>query len=187
MLVLFFGVSGVGKTTLMDVLVTNFGWKYVPSYMTRPLRGHEVGKISISSELFQDMEQNHKFLCVNSFFGNLYGTPIKELQEAIADHNSYWAMDFPITGRGLVLGRYAHIAIIVLPETIEQLEEQVQRSGRGNRLADILDDYHKNYLPYKINPVEEPLLFTIINYKNKIQEVVKEITTVVMRSGPCLS
>lgn len=49
MLVLITGVSGVGKSTIIECLVESFNWKVVPTYTTRKLRENENYKISISA------------------------------------------------------------------------------------------------------------------------------------------
>lgn len=179
MLVLFFGVSGVGKTTIMNALHNSSGWKYVPTFMTRPLRPEETGKFSISQLQFRDMELNGEFLFVNNFFGNLYGTPRKQIEEAVRDCSAYWMMDFPIVKRESMLNLYPYIGIIVFPESIEQLEDQILKSGRESRLKSILEDFYQNHLPYQHMDIKPPLLFNVINYKDRVQKIIKEINILV--------
>lgn len=175
MLILFFGVSGVGKTTLIDELVSNFGWRYVPTYMTRAMRGREAAKISITKEQFYEMECDGKFLCINSFFGNLYGTPLRQVQSAVEAQHIYWVMDFPLVKRELVFSNYPHIGFIIFPEDIAQLEEQVLESGREGRLTAILEDYHENHLRNRENRAQLFPTFSVINYRGKVHEVAEQI------------
>jgi|SRR5947209_7881261 len=171
MLILFFGVSGVGKNTLIDELTSRFGWRYITTYMTRPLRNkREMGKISISQEQFLEMEKQGKFVTVNNLHGNLYGTPIDEVIEAVRNDNSRWVLDFPLSRRHL-FEYYPHIGVVILPESIHQLIGQIQSSERAERLAEALDDYAQHYSPYQEQIVDEPRTFVVINFSGKKEEV----------------
>jgi guanylate kinase len=101
MLTILFGVSGVGKSSLIRELRNEFGWSSIPTYMTRSLRPGETEKISVSEPDFAKMENEDLFVCVNQIFGNKYGTPRKEIEIAVHDQESYWVLDFPISKMAL--------------------------------------------------------------------------------------
>ena len=179
MLVLLFGVSCVGKSTLINELIDGFGWRYIPTYMTRPLRKDEIGKVSISKSQFNELKVAGYFVTVNDLFGNLYGTPLREVREAVNDITSRWILDFPISRRHL-LDNYPHIGIVVLPESIEQLTEQVRSVGREERLTDILEDYNRHYAHYQEqHRLQEPRTFVIVNSRNKQTEAATRIQRLV--------
>ena len=61
MLVLFVGVSGAGKTSVMQYLRDNFGWKLVPTVTTREERQGETDKVCVSLSIFHKIETNGVF------------------------------------------------------------------------------------------------------------------------------
>jgi guanylate kinase len=88
MLTILFGVSCVGKSTLIQKLRNHFGWLSIPTYMTRQLRIGETEKISVSHTDFIEMEHRNFFICVNNIYGNKYGTPRKEIELSVQDKGS---------------------------------------------------------------------------------------------------
>jgi guanylate kinase len=179
MLVLFFGVSGVGKTTLMDALAINHQWKYVPTYTTRVLRSFEQGKIFVEKSTFFAKQHRREFLCVNALFGNLYGTPVAEINEAVRDVETVWMMDFPISRRAEIFSTYPHLGVIIMPETEEQLRRQLCLSGRKNRLAEVLEDYRSNYLPLCVKIRDQHNLRIVITHYDLIPRTLGTISDLV--------
>lgn len=174
MFVLIFGVSCVGKNALIAKLTEKFGWKYIPTFMTRPLRENEVGKISITREEFSNLEKNGFFVCVNEIHGNLYSTPVKEVGLGITDNKTTWVLDFPLSKRHL-LEKYPHLGFVILPESIEQLVSQIKEAKREERLEEILVDYNNNYKDLSEHLNKYPKTFVVINYSGKQSEIAEQI------------
>ena len=101
MLVVFYGTSCVGKTTLMKHLCDNYGWKMISVYMTRPVRKGESQKIQVPVSKLIAGEANGDFLPLNQCYGNYYGTPTNELLLAENNKEHIWCLDFPIERRHL--------------------------------------------------------------------------------------
>ncbi|BAU42139.1 hypothetical protein [Leptolyngbya sp. O-77] len=169
MLAIIFGVSGVGKSSLIQNLRNEFGWSSIPTYMTRSLRPGETEKISVSEADFAKMENENRFVCVNQIFGNKYGTPRKEIEIAIHDKESYWVLDFPILKIDL-LSAYKYVGFVVLPQDEDQLVNQVKRSDRAERLQFILQDYKENYAKYHNQRQEDASLIAVINAPGRLYE-----------------
>lgn len=177
MLVIFFGVSCVGKSTLIQELKNNFNWLSIPTYMTRPLRTGEVEKISISPEAFSQMENNDDFICVNSFFENKYGTPKKEVEMAIGAADQYWVLDFSLSKKYL-LANYQYIGFIILPKNEEQLIKQAQKSNRIDRLEYILTEY-RGYLIHHQSVDNDNSAIVVTNLPDEARKTSQWINSVV--------
>lgn len=67
MLVVIFGVSCVGKSTIIEQLVKE-GCKSIRVFTTRELRGGENTKIHLSDEMFELYMAQNKFIWTNNFF-----------------------------------------------------------------------------------------------------------------------
>lgn len=144
LLVLFFGPSGVGKTTIMRDLNQKHGWHMIPTIMTRSLRPGEYEKRSVSALEFQSIAESNGFLCQNDLFGARYGTPVKEVAHAAQADNELWMLDFPLS-RKEIFNNITHQSLIILPASRRQLEDQLKHAGRSERLDDALHDYEANY------------------------------------------
>jgi len=82
--------SGTGKTTIANRLVTETpGVKRSVSYTTRPVREGETDGadyIFVSEEKFKEMMECDSFIECAEVHGKYYGTSIKTLREAKANH-----------------------------------------------------------------------------------------------------
>jgi guanylate kinase len=175
MLVIFFGVSCVGKSKLIRELVDNFHWISIPTYMTRALRDGEIEKISISSEEFSQMDKDGYFICVNDFFNGKYGTPRREIETAINATNQIWVLDFSISKRHL-LNDYKHIEFVILPENEAQLIRQIKNAGRTDREKDILKEY-KDFCCRMENESNSDFLIT--NFPDNVSATSQRINHIV--------
>lgn len=169
MLVIFYGTSCVGKTTLMRYLYSNYNWKIINTYMTRTLRENENEKIQISSQEMFQREENGEFLPINEYSKNYYATPIVELETAVLDEHGYWCLDYPIAKKNL-LKPYKHCGIIILPENEEQLINQINDAGREQRKELILSEYNDIYKNYS-----ETDFFKVTNNFNEVDKTSKKI------------
>ena len=83
-ILLIAGPTGVGKSSVIDSLCSRGLFCYIRPYTTRPLREGERNKISISDEEYEERLHAGEFLVTNSLYGFRYGTPRKELFDAIS-------------------------------------------------------------------------------------------------------
>jgi guanylate kinase len=183
MLLLFFGPSCVGKTTVMDYLMEALGWVYVPTTMTRPLRGVEAGKRHVSDDEFNEMLRAGEFLCTNHLYGYKYGTPLSAIQAAVDDQNQVYMMDFPLSQRENVFGAYRHYGVILLPTSEEQLQVQAMHSGRSDRLTEILSDYRTHYEGFHASP-PPACLTVVLNMPEMLHKTTAEIASFVEGVSP---
>lgn len=88
-LIIISGPSGVGKTTISNLLVDRLNLEKVITCTTRNKRNNEIENKDyyfISKEQFVDMIKNEEFLEYNNNFNNFYGSPINEI-DRIHDNN----------------------------------------------------------------------------------------------------
>src|SRR5579862_9437674 len=87
-LVIFSGPSGVGKDTLLDAwMARDHRVQRVVAYTTRDIRPLEVDGVDyrfVSRERFRDLISGGAFLEYKEVFGNLYGTPLLDMEEMLA-------------------------------------------------------------------------------------------------------
>lgn len=94
-LILITGPTGVGKSSVIEVLCDSGTFKYISPYTTRPLRAGEQDKISISEEEYTSLLKNGELLLTNSLYGFQYGTPRSELFESL-EKGPLPIVDWPI-------------------------------------------------------------------------------------------
>ena len=128
-LVVISGPSGAGKTSICNELlkrIPNSRWSV--SVTTRPPRGNEVDGQSyhfVSREQFQKMIDNGELLEYAEYLGNLYGTPRKPVEEAIAN-GEIIILEIDVQGGAQVAQRMPHsIRIFILPPTMETLKARL--------------------------------------------------------------
>lgn len=169
MLVVFFGTSCVGKTTIMRYLQKHYHWKIISVYTTRPQRQEEFEKHFVSLDYLLNGVQQGNFLPLNQCYGNYYGTPVSELQEAEYDPHTFWFIDYPLE-KSYLLNGYKYMGISILAENYSQLIHQISMSGRLNRKKIILEEYKQFYT--STSNIEFP---TVINYANNLEKTCTSI------------
>ena len=129
-LVVISGPSGTGKTSICDVLLErlpNATWSV--SATTRTKRHNETDGENyhfVSRAEFEAMRQRDEFLETAEYVGNLYGTPIQPVRQAVADGQAI-IMEIEVQGGIQVADRMPEsIRIFVLPPTRETLEARLK-------------------------------------------------------------
>ena len=129
-LVVVSGPSGAGKTSICNELlkrIPNSRWSV--SVTTRPRRGDEVnGKAYhfISRAEFDQLLERDGLLEHAEYLGNLYGTPLAPVQEAVAA-GEIIVMEIDVQGGAQVARRVPDsIRVFVLPPTMETLKARLE-------------------------------------------------------------
>jgi guanylate kinase len=178
MLTVLYGPSCVGKTTLINRLITDYSWKPISCYLTRTIRPSDVGRVEITREKFQELENDEYFHCVNHHFETSYGTPKHELTNAENCKTNVYILDFMIKNYSQ-LEVFEHDKIIILPESLEKFKSQIETSGRSDRTKDILKDLEENYNEEKIMTYKNIGFKTIINKFNDIDATLSDFCGVI--------
>ena len=132
--VIISGPSGVGKSTVCLELVKQIGAFLSVSASTRPQAEAEVnGKDYwfLSQEEFQKRLEAGGFLEHAEVFGNLYGTPREDVQQALAKGKTV-ILEIDVQGALAVKSSYPDaLMIFILPPSQADLAGRMSGRGRG--------------------------------------------------------
>lgn len=124
------GPSGVGKDTVLDAWrLRNPRVQRVVAYTTRPMRPLEQEGVDykfVTVEKFRDLIAGGAFLEHKEVFGNLYGTPLLEMEEMLA--NGLVAI-LKIDVQGALTAirlRPDALTVFLMPPSFEELERRIR-------------------------------------------------------------
>lgn len=137
------GVSGVGKSHLLNILVQNHGYIQIPSVTTRDRRLNETegyDKFFVSEKEFYSMEKEGKLVCVDTHFGYLYGTNIEFIREALENKHKLVGQ-FKVTNFNEIKQLFNAYCVYILPnkssKPIEELSNrQILETEKILRIRD---------------------------------------------------
>ncbi|WP_044290810.1 guanylate kinase [Rivularia sp. PCC 7116] len=129
-LIVLTGPSGVGKGTLMRLLLSRHPeLNYSISATTRPPRPGEVdGKdyYFISRSKFQRLIEEGEFLEWAEFAGNLYGTPRKPVIDLMESGKSI-LLEIELEGARQIRAAFPELlSIFILPPNFNELEKRIR-------------------------------------------------------------
>ncbi|WP_414622097.1 guanylate kinase [Calothrix sp. CCY 0018] len=139
-LIVLIGPSGVGKGTLMRLLLSRHPeLNYSISATTRPPRLGEVdGKdyYFISRSKFQQLIEEGEFLEWAEFAGNLYGTPRKPAINLMESGKSV-LLEIELEGARQIRAAFPELlSIFILPPSFNELEKRIR--GRKKDTEDAI-------------------------------------------------
>ena len=178
MLVAVMGASGVGKTRIIRSLLATGSFKPLRSYTTRPERPGEALKVHLDHEMFARSSRGGWLTCCNTFFNESYGLSTLEVSIATADPSQVFVIDFALSRWDQLSGRGQVLGIVLLPESREQLEQQLIHAGRGARLEEALREYDRNYAGFSEGALENGL-HAVRNIRSQIQRAADQICDIV--------
>jgi len=132
--VIISGPSGVGKSTVCLELVKQIGAFLSVSATTRPQSESEVdGKDYrfITQEQFQKKVESGDFLEHAEVFGNRYGTPRQDVEQALENGKTV-ILEIDVQGALIVKNTYPDaLMIFILPPSQADLVDRMAGRGRG--------------------------------------------------------
>jgi guanylate kinase len=147
------GPSGVGKTTLIErFLKDDSSSRFSVSYTTRQRRANEVnGKdyFFVDKDTFERMIEEAHFLEWERVHGQLYGTPQKEVLDALQDGIDLF-LDIDVNGALRVKERFEN-ACLIFVEPLSQADLMKRLALRGERevslrMARVSQEMERKYL-----------------------------------------
>lgn len=124
------GPSGAGKTSICDQLlarIPNARWSV--SVTTRPIRAGEIDGQSyrfVTRDDFARMLAENELLEHAEYLGNLYGTPRRPVEDAVAA-GAVIVMEIDVQGGAQIAGRMPDsIRVFILPPTMETLKARLE-------------------------------------------------------------
>ncbi len=132
-LVLFSGPSGVGKDTVLDIVLNkDKNLQKSISLTTRGIRENEVdGKdyYFISSDKFEDMISKGQVLEYAKYGSNFYGTPKAPIDQWLGEGKTV-ILKIEVQGASKIKELYPDsVSIFVLPPSMEELENRLRSRG----------------------------------------------------------
>ncbi len=132
-LVLFSGPSGVGKDTVLDVVLNkDCSIQRSISLTTRDIRENEVDGRDyyfISKEKFDNMLQNGEVLEFAQYGKNFYGTPKAPVDKWLSEGKKV-ILKIEVQGAQQIKKLYPDaVGIFVLPPSMEELENRLRSRG----------------------------------------------------------
>lgn len=154
MLILFSGPSGVGKDTVLDVVLNkNKSLQKSISLTTRSIRDNETdGKdyYFISSDKFEDMISKGEVLEYAQYGVNMYGTPKAPVDKWLSEGKTV-VLKIEVQGAKNIKEMYPDsVGIFLLPPSMEVLEKRLRSRGTETeedirrRLEIARDEIHKS-------------------------------------------
>lgn len=136
MLLLFSGPSGVGKDTVLDIVLNkDKNLQKSVSLTTREIRENEVdGKDYhfISTEEFENMISQGQVLEFAKYGSNLYGTPKAPVDKWLSEGKTV-ILKIEVQGASKIKELYPDsVAIFVLPPSMKELENRLRSRGTEN-------------------------------------------------------
>ncbi|MBL8087381.1 MAG: guanylate kinase [Chthonomonas sp.] len=133
-LIIFSGPSGVGKDTiLVEWGRVNERIQRVISYTTRSKREGEIEGLDyhfVTRERFQEMAAEGAFLEYKEVYGNLYATPLHDMN-AMIEAGACAVLKIDVAGALDAMElRPDALTIFVMPPSIEELDRRIR--GRGS-------------------------------------------------------
>lgn len=147
------GPSGVGKTTLIErFLKEDSSSRFSVSYTTRQRRTNEVnGKdyFFVDKETFERMIEKGHFLEWEKVHGNLYGTPQKEVLDALQEGIDLF-LDIDVNGALRVKEHFENACLIFIePRSPADLMKRLTLRGERDvslRMKRVNQEMEKKYL-----------------------------------------
>lgn len=175
------GPSGVGKTTLIErFLKDDSSSRFSVSYTTRKQRANEVdGKdyYFVDNDAFQRMVQEGYFLEWEKVHGQLYGTPEREVLQALEQGIDLF-LDIDVNGALRVKDRFGSACLIfVAPPSQDVLYKRLARRGEKEialRMKRVNDEMNKKYL-FQYSVINDKLEQSYRDFKEIIETVRREV------------
>ncbi|TKY62604.1 Guanylate kinase 2 [Spatholobus suberectus] len=166
------GPSGVGKGTLISMLMKEFPsmFGFSVSHTTRAPRGMEKDGVHYhftEKSIMEKEIKEGKFLEFASVHGNLYGTSV-EAVELVADAGKRCILDIDVQGaRSVRASSLEAIFIFICPPSMEELEKRLR--DRGTETEEQILKRLRN-AKAEIEQGKSSHIFDFILYNDKLEE-----------------
>ena len=136
-IVILSGPSGVGKDTVLDAWMSREPRvQRVIAYTTRSMRPQEVNGVDynfVTVERFKELIANGAFLEFKEVFGNLYGTPLHDMEQMLAA-GKVAVLKIDVQGALTAMKlRPDALTVFIMPPSIEELERRIHSRGTDDR------------------------------------------------------
>jgi guanylate kinase len=138
-LIVLTGPSGVGKGTLMRLLLQRHPQLYLSISVTtrspRPGEVHGQHYYFVSREEFQQMVDRGELLEWAEFAGNYYGTPRQPVAEKVSEGKTA-ILEIELDGARQIRASFPEVLrIFILPPSMQELEQRLRGRGQDSEEA----------------------------------------------------
>jgi guanylate kinase len=168
------GPSGVGKTTLIErFLRDDSSSRFSVSYTTRQRRANEVNGrdyFFVDTETFEQMIEEGHFLEWERVHGQLYGTPQKEVLDALQEGIDLF-LDIDVNGALRVKKRFEN-ACLIFVEPLSQADLMKRLALRGEREVSLR-------MTRVSQEMERKYLFQYCIINDKLEEAYRDLIKII--------
>ncbi|MEZ0611360.1 hypothetical protein ACAW74_22810 [Fibrella sp. WM1] len=175
MLFVVIGCSCVGKNSIMDILEKEYSFSILNKVSTRNSRVGEHNNVTLSIENFKKISSEGKLLFENNFYSNYYAYFREDILVATKNIVDFYMMDFGIENISQLDFLNNTYKIVVIPENVEFLHHTIAKSGRQDRLNEIIYNYNEYYADLEEGFYPESKTLIIKNHLNKVQYTVNKM------------
>jgi len=173
------GPSGVGKDAVLHKLKqTPIQLFYVVTMTTRPRREKErdnIDYIFVSEECFRDLIDNEGLLEYANVYGNMYGVPRAQVEEALDEgHDVIVKVDVQ-GAENIKRIKPDSISIFLMPSSLSELSQRLEQRRTESRQV----------LELRIKTASEEMEkladfdYAVINRRGEIDKAVSEIKAII--------
>lgn len=170
MLIVLYGTSCVGKTSIKRILVEKYNLKPVKCYVTRKVRIDDVHRVHVTQSEFKKLREEGKIKVENSLYGNLYGACESDLMESQKKEKNF-ILDFSIHNYEKLI-KYNPKNIVII---VDDIKSRIELSDRSNRKIEILEEYNKYYNHVKLEEYRKLGFHIIINSYSEFEKCISNI------------
>ena len=180
-LVLFSGPSGVGKDTVLEVVLNkNKDLQKSISLTTREIRENEIdGKdyYFISQDAFENMIKNNEVLEFAQYGKNFYGTPKAPIDKWL-DEGKTIILKIEVQGAKKIKELYPDaVGIFIMPPSMDELEKRLRFRGTESE-----DDIQRR-LDIAKNEIEKSVDYDYLVVNNEIDSASDDVLNIVKTLG----
>ena len=180
-LVLFSGPSGVGKDTVLEVVLNkNKDLQKSISLTTREIRENEIdGKdyYFISQDAFENMIKDNEVLEFAQYGKNFYGTPKAPIDKWL-DEGKTIILKIEVQGAKKIKELYPDaVGIFIMPPSMDELEKRLRFRGTESE-----DDIQRR-LDIAKNEIEKSVDYDYLVVNNEIDSASDDVLNIVKTLG----
>ncbi|MBN2074933.1 MAG: guanylate kinase [Dehalococcoidales bacterium] len=174
------GPSGVGKDAVLHKLKeTSLPLKYVITMTTRPRREKErdnIDYVFVSKEHFQDLIDNDGLLEHANVYGNMYGVPRAQVEEAL-DKGHDVIVKVDVQGaENIKRIKPDSISIFLMPSSLSELSQRLKQRRTESLEAQELRIKKASEEMEKLPEFD----YAVINRRGEIDKAVSEIRSIII-------